>query len=257
VGLTAHGGAAVEARGLSVGRGEAVVLAAVDLVVGEGECLALVGANGSGKTTLLRALAGLDHPRAGELRWAGGALPEGRARVGQVGVLFQGEPPAPFTVREQVALGLGLDGPPSPAQQRLVDEALALLDLQAVAGRACAGLSGGEWQRAAVARAMAAGPRLLLLDEPTSQLDPARRAGLLALLGRLRGRVAVVLATHDLDCASACDRVALLGGGRIAALGPPAAVLTPALLGEALGVRVRRLDDPRGGRPFLRVEAPG
>jgi iron complex transport system ATP-binding protein len=128
------------------------------------------------------------------------------------------------------------------------------MELGPLSARPCAQLSGGEWQRAAVARALVAGPRLLLLDEPTNHLDPARRAGLLALLERLRGQVAVVLATHDLDCAAACDRVALLADGGVAALGPPTAVLTPERLLGSLGVRVRRLDDPAGGPPFLRVE---
>jgi iron complex transport system ATP-binding protein len=246
---------ALEARGLAVGRGDRSVLADVDLAVVPGERVALVGANGSGKTTLLRALAGLDRPQAGEILWEGALLPSGAERVRKVGVLFQDEGAAPFLVRELVALGLGLDGPPSPRQRPLIDEALERMDLGALATRPCARLSGGEWQRAAVARALVAGPGLLLLDEPTNHLDLARRAALLALLDRLRGKVAVVLATHDLDCAAACDRVALLAGGRLLALGPPAAVLTPAHLGASLGVRVRRLDDPQGGPPFLRVEA--
>jgi iron complex transport system ATP-binding protein len=157
-------------------------------------------------------------------------------------------------VRALVALGLGLDGPPSLPHRQQVEACLDGLQLGALAARACDQLSGGEWQRAAVARALVAHPALLLLDEPTSHLDPARRATLLDLLASLRGKVAVVLATHDLDCAAACDRVALLADGGITALGPPAAVLTPALLAESLGVRVRRLDDPQGGPPFLRVE---
>jgi len=244
----------VEARGLAVGRGERRILEGIDLTIAAGEHVALVGPNGAGKTTLLRALAGLDRPMAGEIRWNGAPLPVGSARVSKVGVLFQGEAAAPFGVREMVALGLGLDGPPSLPQLARVDAALDRLDLVALAVRACSRLSGGEWQRAAVARALVAEPALLLLDEPTNHLDPARRAALLELLARLRGNVAVVLATHDLDCAAACDRVALLANGRVAALGPPASVLTPDHLAASLGVRVRRLDDPQGGPPFLRVE---
>jgi iron complex transport system ATP-binding protein len=153
-----------------------------------------------------------------------------------------------------VTLGLGLDGPPSAGQVEAVAAAMARVAVATLADRPCAHVSGGEWQRATLARALVADPRVLLLDEPTSHLDPARRAALLALLGNLRGRVAVVLATHDLDCAAACDRVALLAGGRVAALGPPAAVLTPDGLAACFGVRIRRLDDPQGGPPFLRVE---
>jgi iron complex transport system ATP-binding protein len=245
--------AVLETRDLAVGRGGRVVLAGVSLTVGGGELFALLGLNGSGKTTLLRALAGIDRPLAGEIRWDGGPLRAGAGRVGQVGVLFQDEPPAPFSVRTVVTLGLGLDGPPGPADRARVEGAIDRLGLGRLADRPCRRLSGGEWQRAALARALVAGPRLLLLDEPASHLDPARRASSSALLASLG--VAVVLATHDLDAAAACDRVLLLGGGGVAAQGPPSLVLTPERLLESLRVRVRRLDDPDGGAPFLRLES--
>jgi iron complex transport system ATP-binding protein len=264
------------AAGLSVGHRGGAVLTAVDLVVRAGERVALVGANGSGKTTLLRVLAGLAPPLAGTLRWARaepidagaqragsidagpqrGALPDGAARVRTVGVLLQGEPASRFTVRELVTLGLALDAPPSPAARRRVDDALALAELAALAERPCATLSGGEAQRALLARAVVASPRLVLLDEPTNHLDPAGRAMVEALLDRLRGDIAVVIATHELALAASCDRVVLLCGGRIAALGPPSSVLAPAPLARALGVEVRRLDDPDGGPPMFRVIAP-
>jgi len=243
------------AAGLAVGH-RGAVLGGVDLVVRAGERVGLIGANGSGKTTLLRVLAGLAPPLAGALAWAGGPLPAGSARVRIVGVLFQGEPASRFTVRELVALGLALDGPPSPAARRRVDDALALAELSALADRPCATLSGGELQRALLARAMVAAPRMVLLDEPTNHLDPAGRAMVEALLERVRGEIAVVIATHDLALAASCDRVALLHGGRIAALGAPSTVLAPALLARTLGVEVRRLDDPDGGPPMFRVVAP-
>jgi iron complex transport system ATP-binding protein len=242
--------------GLAVGRGARVVLRDVDLAVGAGEQVALVGANGSGKTTLLRALAGLDAPLAGRIAWEGGPLPPGPARVRALGVLFQGEAPAPFTVAELAALGLGLDAPPGELQRAQVAATLARVGLAALAHRSCDTLSGGEWQQAALARALVGGARLLLLDEPASHLDPARRAALRALLDGLRPEVAVVLATHDLEQAAACDRVLLLAQGRPLALGPPDEVLTPALLATALGVQVRRLEDPDGGPPLFRIVGP-
>lgn len=243
----------VATRALAVGRGAVPVLTGVDLVVACGERLALVGGNGSGKTTLLRALGGLDAPRAGELRWNGGALPRGPARVATVGVLFQDEPASRLDVRTMITLGLALDGPPGPESRRCVDDALAGAELDAFADRACARLSGGEVQRVLLARALVATPGLLLLDEPTNHLDPARQSALHGVLDRLRGRCAVVLATHDLGLAATCDRVALLAHGHIDVIGPPAEILTPARLAAALGVAVRRVDDPDGGPPFLRV----
>jgi iron complex transport system ATP-binding protein len=91
-----------------------------------------------------------------------------------------------------------------------------------------------------------------LLDEPTSHLDPARRAALHERLLRLRDQ-AVVLATHDLELAALCDRVMIVGDGRALAVGRPADVLTAEVLESALGVRVRRLDDPEGGPSLFRV----
>jgi iron complex transport system ATP-binding protein len=242
---------ALAAHQLAVGRGGERVLAGVDLTVEAGETLALVGRNGAGKTTLLRALAGLERPLAGQVLWRGAGLPAGPARVRAVGVLFQDEAPAPFCVRELVTLGLGLDGPPARAQRAMVEAALRRVGLEELAARPCRRLSGGEWQRARIARAIVARPLVLLLDEPTAHLDPARRAELLGLV-RALSELAVVVATHDLDWAAGCDRVMLLAGGA-ACVGTPAEVLTPERLEAGLGVRMRRLDDPAGGPPFFRM----
>jgi iron complex transport system ATP-binding protein len=242
----------VRASGLAVGWNGRAVLRDVDLAVGRGERLALLGANGSGKTTLLRVLAGLAAPLRGELRWRGTSLPKGPARCGVVGYVLQAEPPALFTVRQLVALGLGTDGPPSEPQAARVARLLGDEGLSVLGDRPCATLSGGEWQRAVIARALVAEPALLLLDEPTSHLDPARRAMLHDRLARFREQ-AVVLATHDLELAATCDRVMILGGGTAMTQGSPAEILTPAVLERAFGVRVRRLDDPQGGPSLFRI----
>src|SRR6185295_13808120 len=98
-----------------------------------------------------------------------------------------------------VALGLALDGPPDRLQRERVHQTLRQLGLSGLAHRRCTDLSGGEWQRVMLARALVGGARLLLLDEPGSHLDPARRAELQGLLERLPLEVSVVLATHDLE----------------------------------------------------------
>jgi iron complex transport system ATP-binding protein len=243
----------VEAVDLSVGRGKVPVLSGLSFGVEAGERLALVAANGGGKSTLLRALAGLDPVLGGTIRWNGGALPRGAARVRLLGVLFQAETPSRFSVRELVTLGLGLDGPPSSAERARVDAELDRAELTLLAERSCATLSGGEAQRAALSRALVASPRLLLLDEPTNHLDPAHQAALLLVFERLHGETSVVLATHDLGLAATCDRVALFDGGRLSALGSAREVLTAENLRRTLGVGVRRVDDPDGGPPLFRV----
>ncbi len=242
----------VRASQLAVGWNGRPVLRDIDLAVQPGERVGLLGSNGSGKTTLLRVLAGLAAPLEGEVRWCGTALPKGGARCRVVGYVLQAEPPVHFTVRQLVALGLGTDGPPSARQMTEVERVLADEGLTRLADRRCSTLSGGEWQRAVIARSLVAKPSLLLLDEPTSHLDPARRAGLHERLLRLRDQ-AVVLATHDLELAALCDRVMILGGGVAMAAGPPAEVLTAEALESALGVRVRRLDDPEGGPSLFRI----
>ena len=243
----------VQAIGVSVGRGPAPCLRGIDLAVRAGERVALVGGNGAGKTSLARVLAGLDRPRAGTVTWRGGALPRGAARPRTVGVLLQGEAPPALAVRELVALGLGLDDPPTVSAWRTVDVALARHELTALAARSCASLSGGEAQRAALARALVAGPGLVVLDEPTNHLDPRRRAEVMAWLDGL-GDTAAIVATHDLELAARATRVVLLGDGAVAFDGPPTEALRPDHLGPALGVAVRRVDDPAGGPPLLRVE---
>jgi iron complex transport system ATP-binding protein len=212
----------LEARGVSVGWRGLSVLAGVDLCLHAGERFALVGANGSGKTTLLRALGGLAPTLAGSIRW----------------------------------LGLALDGPPSSIAEARVRAALEWSGLTAFAERPCRALSGGESQRALLARAWVAEPQLMLLDEPTNHLDPAHQADLLCRLDELRGKTTVLLSTHDLSLAASCDRVALLHGSGFDSVGTPDQVLTPARLERCLGAQVRRMDDPQGGPPFFRVLPP-
>ncbi|WP_329030335.1 MULTISPECIES: ATP-binding cassette domain-containing protein [unclassified Streptomyces] len=230
--------AVLDVRSLVARHGRTPVLDRVSLTVGAGECLAVVGRSGSGKTTLARCLSGL-HPRhAGEVHLDGQPLPAGlrdrsRSQVAGVQYVFQ-DAKAAFDeyrpVVDQVArTAVRLRGA-APAVARR--DALALLSALGLpaekAARLPAHLSGGELQRAALARAALARPRVLVCDEITSGLDPVARDAVLGLLGGLlrSGRIeALVLITHDLGTAALADRIAVMEDGRVVESGAAGRVL--------------------------------
>ena len=206
------------------GTGERRVLAGVDLEVGEGALLAVLGPSGGGKTTLLRIVAGLDRPDAGRVEVLGREVngpgvfvpPESR----RVGLVFQDYALFPhLTALENASFGV-----PGPEGRTRAAETLETLGLSEMAGQRPAELSGGEQQRVALARALAPRPGVLLLDEPFSNLDAALRAGVREeVAGLLRGLGATaVLVTHDREEAFAlADRVALLIDGVVIRAGAP------------------------------------
>jgi sulfonate transport system ATP-binding protein len=194
---------AASVRGLSRTFGHRTVLDRLDLDVAAGEFIALIGRSGSGKSTLLRALAGLDQEVTGRL-----------SVTGPVSVAFQEPRLVPWKkVLANVALGLRAPDPQASARTA-VDE----VGLAERASAWPATLSGGEAQRASLARALVREPRLLLLDEPFSALDALTRITMHRLVLSLwtRHQPAVLLVTHDVDEAIAlADRVLVLGEGRI------------------------------------------
>lgn len=212
--------ATLRVRGLQLSRGSRTILAGVDLDARSGEMVALMGLSGSGKTTILRVLAGLEEPDAGEV-----SVPKA-GMVFQFHYLFEH-----LTAMENVCLApMHAQGVPrARARQR----AQALLDELGVGHRAAAlprELSGGEAQRVAIARALAVEPPLLLLDEPTASLDPARRNDLGAALRALAasGR-ALLLTSHDDDFVrDFSTRVMILANGRVVEEGDPRRVLEEA-----------------------------
>ncbi|WP_345008760.1 ABC transporter ATP-binding protein [Streptomyces shaanxiensis] len=215
------------------------VLHAPRLALHPGECLAVVGRSGSGKTTLARCLAGLHRDHDGEILLDGAPLPRSlrrrsRAQLAAVQYVFQ-DARAAFDehrpVLHQVArTAVRLRG----AEERAAtDEALATLNRlglpEGLARRRPGELSGGELQRAALARALLARPRVLICDEVTSGLDTVTRRGILDVLAGLVGEaeeLSLVLITHDLDTARLAHRIAVLDAGELVEQGPARQVLT-------------------------------
>jgi iron complex transport system ATP-binding protein len=235
--------AGLEARGI-VGP---FALRGVDLLVRPGEWVALLGPNGSGKSTLLRVMAGLLRPKGGGVYLEGKPLRAygSYARGRLLAYLPQGGPyPEGLVVEEVVRLGrlpyLGLWGREGGEDREAVAWALEVAGAAHLRGRFLGTLSGGERQRVLLARALAARPRYLLLDEPTTYLDLAHQAEVVALLRGLAERgVGVLSVLHDPNQAALAHRVAVLRDGRLLSEGPPGAVLTEPLLRGLYGPRVR------------------
>jgi iron complex transport system ATP-binding protein len=253
----------VSVRGLEAGYplpggGRREVLRGLDLTLGQGELVALVGTNGSGKTTLLRCLAGTLSPSGGSVLFDGRPLASWRrdALARRVAVLPQQlDLPVGFRVAELVAMGRLPHATrlfaSTAEDERAIARALYDADADEMADRPADELSGGERQRLLVAMALAQEPDLLLLDEPTLHLDLAHQVSLLGAIRRLRDQrgLTVLAVLHDLNLAAAfAPRVAVLDGGRVAADGSPADVLTPSLVRRVFGVTVHEARDEDGVR---------
>jgi iron complex transport system ATP-binding protein len=243
------------------------VLRGIDLRLDPGEMIALIGPNGAGKSTLLRLAGGVLRPSAGRALLAGSDLATLRSRevARQIAVVPQEGPiPIGLLVREMVALGrtpyLDLLRGPTARDREAVSWAMAAAGIVDFADRFVDELSGGERQRVILARALAQEPRLLLLDEPTANLDLHHQVAMLELVRGLtheRG-LAVLAAVHDLQLAALyCDRVVLMHAGRIVSQGQPEAVLTEPLLLETFGQRVVLSEHPTHGVPLVALVPNG
>jgi putative spermidine/putrescine transport system ATP-binding protein len=201
------------------------VVDALSLDIPSGQLLALIGASGSGKTTTLRMVAGYDTPDAGKVLLDGQDITALPAQRRDFGMVFQHYALFPhLRVGENVAFGLEARGVGKAEREARANKALATVGLAGAGARTVQSLSGGEQQRVALARAVVIEPRVLLLDEPLSNLDPtlrrAMRDELRAMLHRLG--VTALFVTHDQEDAFAiADRVALLANGRLLQTGTP------------------------------------
>ncbi|WP_049936777.1 ATP-binding cassette domain-containing protein [Haloplanus natans] len=247
---------AIDVSDISVTLGGVSVLDSVSTSVDEGRFVGLVGPNGAGKTTLLRAINGALTPDRGTVRVAGQDIAGlgSRATSRLVATVPQSTASAfDFPVRHVVAMGrtphVGRLGTRTAADRAAVDEAMARAAVSDLADRPVTDVSGGERQRVVLARALAQDTPVLLLDEPTSDLDVNHQVRTLELVADLvdEGRT-VVAAIHDLDLAARyCDELRLLHGGEIRAAGPPESVLTDATVEAAFGVRATVTEHPITG----------
>ena len=243
--------AAVELRGVRFAYGEHAVLDGLSLALPAGCLTGIVGPNGCGKSTLLRVIDGVLEPAAGEALVEGDALDSlsARERAERIALLPQIHRTPSMTVEALVSCGryahMGLFGGLTEQDRQIVSESMRVAGVEHLAHKAARALSGGERQRAFVAMVLAQRARTVLLDEPTTYLDP--RAAL-DVMGLARGLVyeqgmtgAVVI--HDLPLALRfCDRIAVMDGGRIVAVGTPAEILDQGVLEQVFGVTIARME---------------
>ena len=252
---------------LSVNYHTRPILREVSLDVRASEVLALVGPNGAGKSTLIRAVSGVTPIAAGTIRLDGADVlrmnPSERARA--IAVVPQSvNLPEAFTVAEIVLMGrtpyLSMWGSETQRDCQIAWEAMCRTDVEHLADRRAGEISGGERQRAVIARALAQEPRVLLLDEPTVHLDLKHQVEVLELardLARAHG-LAVLATLHDLNQAALyADSVALLAEGRIVASGAPREVFASGSLSAAFGVPVAISTHPIHGTPLVVTIANG
>ena len=264
-GGNASGHSPLLARDLRFGYDGGSFLEVSRLELQRAEFVGLLGPNGAGKSTLLRILAGLERPSSGTVEISGQnlaalSIPARARRLAWVPQ--RSETPFDWSVREMVALGrypfLRERLRDRPEDGVAVEAALARVGLAALADRPIATLSGGEWQRALVARALTQEPVALLLDEPVANLDLRYQRGIYELLRSISAErgVAVLVADHHLDLlAHFCDRLLMIDAGHIVAQGTPSEVLTEERLASVFQTAVRVEEVEGRPRVFWRFDS--
>jgi len=244
---------------VSVVLGGRTILRDVSLQVRPGEMLAVLGPNGAGKSTLLKVLLGLVRPASGEVRVSGRRPAQGRGDVGYCPQVRSLDRDTPLRAKDLV--GLGLDGHrwgfaslPKPERERRIAEVMEAVDALRFAQAPVGQLSGGEQQRLAIAQALLARPRLLLMDEPLSNLDVRSQGEVIELVDRLRKQhgMAVLFVTHSINpLLGVIDKVCYLAGGR-AAVGTVDQVVRSDVLSQLYDAPIEVLRV--GGRIFVATE---
>jgi iron complex transport system ATP-binding protein len=241
-------------------RSERPALDGVSLTAQRGRITAVVGPNGSGKSTLVRTLLGMIPVESGEIRVDGAPLSsmERRDLARRVAVVTQSESLTfPLPAREYVALGRypheGTWSAEGAEDAAAIDRAMRLAGVTAMAARATDELSGGEWQRVRIARALAQGGSALVLDEPSTFLDVGHEMAMFELFARLaREGMAVLLVSHQLNLvARFADEIVLLDRGRVAAVGAPMDVMRASVLEHIYDWPLVVTRDPAVGAPAL------
>lgn len=274
----------LQAHGIAVQRGERQILSDIDLSLPAGQVIGVLGANGAGKSTLLAALAGELSPSTGRITLNGRPLSAWpAAELARCRAVLPQSPSLQFDLPVATVIGMGAypharhtrtEAPRTDSRdtaqaaiaedQRILQRVLALADVQDLYERRYRRLSGGEQQRVHLARVLYQlllarqghdEYRVLMLDEPTASLDPRHQLHLLSAVHTLvhEENVAALVIVHDLNLAAGCcDRLLLLGQGRVAACGTPAQVLTPDTLRQVYGVEATVLPHPnQPGRPLV------
>ena len=205
--------------------GRTPVLDGISLEIAAGELFFLLGGSGCGKTTLLRLVAGFISPDSGGIRFAGTDVTRIPTERRDIGMVFQNYALWPhLSVGENVSFGLEVRQVPTAERAKRLDEALALVELSGYGDRRIGELSGGQQQRVALARALVVKPKVLLLDEPLSNLDARLRTSMRQEIRRVckAAGVTAIYVTHDqAEALSTADRIALMVAGQITQIGKP------------------------------------
>ncbi|MBN2240761.1 MAG: ABC transporter ATP-binding protein [Dehalococcoidales bacterium] len=257
----------LDVQNLILAYGRVEVIHDMSFSVNKGEMLGLIGPNGSGKSTLIKALSHVLNPKSGQVFLEGqdvskiyrSSLARLMAVVPQTPIL-----PSSFTAFEIVLMGrnphMGLLRYESERDLQITYQAMARTSTVKFADRRIGELSGGEIQRIVISRALAQQPEIILLDEPTANLDISHQLDILDLIKSLctRNQLTVVITVHDLNLAAQyCDRLVLIKDGVLHAMGTPKEVITPENIGEVYGTENCVYAHPVNGLPTVLLKAGG